>query len=65
MAGAYSVSLLGDLGAPVLAQIWQKTRVGDEPPATGAAVAARGPWTTTPTSRRDRSIPARAWSGLV
>jgi len=32
MAGAYSVSLMGDPGAPVLGQIWQKTRVGDEPP---------------------------------
>src|SRR6185503_6368188 len=28
MAGAYSVSLMGDPGAPVLGQIWQKTRVG-------------------------------------
>ena len=33
---------VGRLGTPVLAQIWQKTRVGDEPPAP-APVAARGP----------------------
>ena len=44
MAGAYSVSLLGDLGAPVLAQIWQKTRVGDEPPAPAPRSLHGGRW---------------------
>ena len=44
MAGAYSVSLMGDLGAPVLAQIWQKTRVGDEPPAPAPRSLHGGRW---------------------
>jgi xylitol oxidase len=44
MAGAYSVSLMGDPGAPVLAQIWQKTRVGDEPPAAAPESLHGGHW---------------------
>ena len=44
MAGAYSVSLLGDVGAPMLAQIWQKTRVGDEPPAPAPRSLHGGRW---------------------
>ena len=59
MAGAYSVSLMGDPGAPVLGQIWQKTRVGDEPPVPaprslhgGALVRRRR------RARRDRPQPA-------
>ena len=44
MAGAYSVSLLGDPGSPVLAQIWQKTRVGDEPPAAAPESLHGGRW---------------------
>jgi alditol oxidase len=44
MAGAYSVSLLGDPGATVLAQIWQKTRVGAEPPAPAPRSLHGGRW---------------------
>ena len=44
MAGAYSVSLMGDPGSPVLAQIWQKTRVGEEPPAAAPDSLHGGRW---------------------
>jgi xylitol oxidase len=44
MAGAYSVSLMGDLGSPVLAQIWQKSRVGDERPTPAPQSLYGGRW---------------------
>lgn len=44
MAGAYSVSLMGDPGSPTLMQIWQKTRVGDEPPAAAPDSLHGGRW---------------------
>jgi xylitol oxidase len=44
MAGAYSVSLMGDPGSPTLMQIWQKTRVGDEPPAAAPESRYGGRW---------------------
>ncbi len=44
MAGAYSVSLMGDPGAPVLGQIWQKTRVGDGPPVPAPRSLHGGRW---------------------
>jgi xylitol oxidase len=44
MAGAYSVSLMGDPGSPILMQIWQKTRVGDEPPAAVPESRYGGRW---------------------
>jgi xylitol oxidase len=33
MASAYSVSLIGDFGSPVIRELWQKTRVGSAPDA--------------------------------
>jgi xylitol oxidase len=44
MAGAYSVSLMGDPGSPILMQLWQKTRVGDEPPAPAPESLHGGRW---------------------
>ena len=48
MAGAYSVSLMGDPCSPVLMQIWQKTRVGSgagtEPPAPAPQSLHGGRW---------------------
>jgi xylitol oxidase len=34
MASAYSVSLIGDFGSPVIRELWQKTRVESVPDAT-------------------------------
>jgi xylitol oxidase len=49
MASAYSVSLLGDFGSPVISQLWQKTRVesvGDahDPPEPVPASLHGGTW---------------------
>ena len=35
MASAYSVSLIGDFGSPVIRELWQKTRVESVPDADG------------------------------
>jgi alditol oxidase len=42
MAGAYSVSLLGDPGSPVVAQLWQKSKVPDGPDPPPAPRALHG-----------------------
>ena len=56
MASAYSVSLIGDFGSPVISQLWQKARVE----SAGTAISSRSPCrrcctvapgTTTPKSR--------------
>ena len=42
MASAYSVSLIGDFGSPVVRELWQKTRVESVPDAHRAAGARAG-----------------------
>ena len=49
MASAYSVSLLGDFGSPVISQLWQKTRVetvtdGHQPPEPVPETLHGGTW---------------------
>jgi xylitol oxidase len=65
MASAYSVSLLGDFGSPVLRQLWQKTRVesagdGQRPPEPVPETLHGGTWYDDAEEPPDHALNVRA-----
>ena len=65
MASAYSVSLMGDFGSPVIRELWQKTRVesvpdGDEQPEPVPASLYGGTWYDDAEQSPDHSLNVRA-----
>jgi xylitol oxidase len=65
MASAYSVSLIGDFGSPVIRELWQKTRVesasdADSQPAPVPASLYGGTWYDDAEEPADHTLNVRA-----